>query len=487
MASKLLPLGLTVVLAVAAFALGLALWRRADGGGARLDAAGLVRLALRRPGLGDAARLCSAAADDPACGAGVRPLVAGAGRAADPGAVLPAGLRAGRGDAGAVGAVGWSGRNPSAYLLPPLPRRERGIGGPSRAESRPWRRSGTTARDIGGRCRTWLLGRSRWWRWCWSGWGNWTRRATGRPSPGPRRARCPSSSRAAGPPTSSRIRYEFWIESSRSGFALEPKDTLLEDLPVLTIPFVAGGRAGRLAGWPGASAGRRRRAVPRSGGAAGAPAGRLLAAVCRRPRAALQSCTCRRVTSSSACRSSGRWPAGSAGCCSASGSPPGSADDSGQRRSVRLGSLAGLTGARRSGWWAWRCWWCIAPPPGDFYVTGRHPAIYAYLRQTPPDTLVGALPADSNILPMLGQRSILTSFEHALPYQPGYYVPLRERTEAFRAAYYAPTLAPLVEVLDEYGRGRGDRGYRAAGATAPRRAGAPSGPGGGARPLRRAA
>ena len=91
------------------------------------------------------------------------------------------------------------------------------------------------------------------------------------------------------------------------------------------------------------------------------------------------------------------------------------------------------------------------PPPGDFYVTGRQPVIYAYLRRTPPNTLVGALPVDSNILPMLGQRPILTSFEHALPYQPGYYEPLRERNEAFRAAYYARTLAPLVEVLDEYG------------------------------------
>jgi hypothetical protein len=91
------------------------------------------------------------------------------------------------------------------------------------------------------------------------------------------------------------------------------------------------------------------------------------------------------------------------------------------------------------------------PPPGDYYVTGRYPAIYAYLRQTPPDTLVGALPADSNILPLFGQRPILTTYEHALPYQPGYYLPLRARTEAFRAAYYAPDLGPLAEVIREYG------------------------------------
>ena len=32
--------------------------------------------------------------------------------------------------------------------------------------------------------------------------------------------------------------YRFWLESSRSGFALGPKDTLLEALPALAIPFV---------------------------------------------------------------------------------------------------------------------------------------------------------------------------------------------------------------------------------------------------------
>jgi hypothetical protein len=89
------------------------------------------------------------------------------------------------------------------------------------------------------------------------------------------------------------------------------------------------------------------------------------------------------------------------------------------------------------------------PPPGDFYVVGRYPAIYRYLRSTPPDTLVAALPADSNILPLFGQRPILTSYEHALPYQLGYYLPLRDRTEAFRAAYYAPTLEPLATVIAE--------------------------------------
>ena len=104
-----------------------------------------------------------------------------------------------------------------------------------------------------------------------------------------------------------------------------------------------------------------------------------------------------------------------------------------------LETWAGLTGAELFALGGMVLLILHAPPPGDFYVAGRYPVIYAYLRQTPPDTLVAALPADSNILPLFGQRPVLTSYEHALPYQPGYYLPLRERTEAFRAAYFAPT------------------------------------------------
>ena len=243
--------------------------------------------------------------------------------------------------------------------------------------------------------------------------------------------------------------YEFWIESSRSGLALKPKDTLLEDLPALTIPFVLaavlGGWivAGRL-GWtapPG---------VPRSGALlvillGGSSqlfvAAHLLLFLLYLPARHVQfSLPLVWALAGGLCwillgERLVAWLRGRIG----------------SERGVRLGALAGLTGAEAVGLVGMALLVVHPPPPGEFYVTGRQPAIYAYLRRTPPDTLVGALPADSNTLPILGQRAILTSYEHALPYQPGYYEPLRERTEAFRAAYYAPTLTPLVGVLDEYG------------------------------------
>jgi hypothetical protein len=243
--------------------------------------------------------------------------------------------------------------------------------------------------------------------------------------------------------------YRFWFESSRSGFALGPKDTLLENVPALAIPFALAAVFGgwMLAGRLGLTS---MPEIPRRG--------RLLVVVLGASLLLFASAhvllfalylPARHVQFSLPLV----WALAGGLCWSLLG----------ERLANRLGRRAGVPrrpatvpGVALAGGDAFTllgvALLTLHPPPaGDFYVTGRHPAIYVYLRQTPKDTLVAALPADSNILPMLGQRSILTSYEHALPYQPGYYEPLRARTEAFRAAYFAPTLAPLVTELDEQG------------------------------------
>jgi hypothetical protein len=239
--------------------------------------------------------------------------------------------------------------------------------------------------------------------------------------------------------------YQFWLESSRSGFALGPTDPWLDDLPALTIPF---GLTVLLGGW--LLAGRFgwvvRPGVPPSGVllVVVAAASLLLFAAAHVLLFALYL-PARHVQFSLPLV----WAMAGGLCWALLG------DRMAARLDARFGSRwrgwAGLSGAELCALTGVALLALHAPPPGDFYVIGRTPAIYAYLRQTPPDTLVAALPADSNILPLFGQRPILTSYEHALPYQPGYYLPLHERTEAFRAAYYAPTLAPLADVIAQEG------------------------------------
>jgi hypothetical protein len=233
--------------------------------------------------------------------------------------------------------------------------------------------------------------------------------------------------------------YRFWVESSRSGFALGPTDRLLGDLPVLVLPFTL---ALLLGGW--LEAGRlglvRAPRVPRNG---------LLLLVVLLLSLLLYAAAhvllyalylpARHVQFSLPIV----WAlAGGLGWCLLGDRLFGWADD-------RVRPVVGLAGGELFALAGVALLTLHPPPEGSFYVTGRYPALYAFLRATPPDTLVAALPADSNTLPMFGLRPILTSYEHAIPYQPGYYQPLHERTEAFRAAYYAPSLAPLARVIRE--------------------------------------
>ncbi|MCC7368564.1 MAG: hypothetical protein IT306_09085 [Chloroflexi bacterium] len=239
--------------------------------------------------------------------------------------------------------------------------------------------------------------------------------------------------------------YRFWLESSRSGFALSPRDPLLGNLPAMVLPF---GLAVAFGGW--LLLGRLRLvgrpAVPTAGMllvvVLVASLGLFAAAHLLLYRLYLPA---RHVQFSLPLV----WSLAGGLCWTLLGERLGEGASAVRVAAGRLGLTAGQGSALLG----------IAllalhpPPPGDFYVTGRHPAIYAFLRQTPKETLVATLPADGSNLPLFGQRGVLTSFEHLLPYQPGYYEPLRARTEAFRTAYYAPTLVPLAQVIQQYGVG----------------------------------
>ena len=279
--------------------------------------------------------------------------------------------------------------------------------------------------------------------------------------------------------------YKFWIESTRSGLALVPKDALLGGLPALTTPFVLAlglgvwlvlGRLGRVA----------RPSVPEGGmllvalfvasfglffaahallftlylparhvqfslpivwALAGGFFWTLLGG--RSQESGVRSQKERRETAPPLPRSR------AVGRRRAEG-PHGTEGRESSGLPGRVEGGRGEGAARR--WTNWPGWFVLAgvvllvlhpPPTGVFYVVGRTPTIYEYLRATPPDTRVAALPADSSIIPLFGQRPVLTSFEHALPYHLGYYLSFRDRTRALNAAYYAPTLAPWVKLIQD--------------------------------------
>jgi hypothetical protein len=223
--------------------------------------------------------------------------------------------------------------------------------------------------------------------------------------------------------------YKFWIESTRSGLALAPEDAWLGGLPALTIPFLL---AACLGGWLplGRVGWAARPTIPHRGALLVAVlasslllfgAAHLLLFALYLPARHVQ------FTLPIVWALAGGlfWTL------------------LGQRLTGRAGTahLFVLGGVALL--------IVHAPPVGSFYVAGQHPAIYAYLRTTPPATRVAALPADSSILPLFGQRPVVASFEHALPYHRGYYEPLRARTRALQDPYYGSEVESLVAMIDE--------------------------------------
>ncbi|MCC6177242.1 MAG: hypothetical protein IT305_18205 [Chloroflexi bacterium] len=242
----------------------------------------------------------------------------------------------------------------------------------------------------------------------------------------------------------------FWLDSTRSGLALTVKDPLLGGLPALTIPFVlaVGLVIWGLAGW------RRWCAppvVPRDGAwvlVALLATSLLLFGAAHLLLYALYL-PARHVQFSLPIV----WALAGGLAWALLG------DRIGDRLSDALGNVLtrrqALQGRVRSlGWFrsaaplaGLTLLVLHAPPVGTFYVAGRHPAIYAYLRTTPPAMRVAALPTDSSMIPLLAERPVLVSWEHALPYHATYYVPLRARMRALSSAYYAESPVPLARLL----------------------------------------
>lgn len=89
--------------------------------------------------------------------------------------------------------------------------------------------------------------------------------------------------------------------------------------------------------------------------------------------------------------------------------------------------------------------------PRTAYIMGTDPAVYQFLQQQPKDTLTASLSLEADNLPIFSQRSVLASWEHALPYQQGYYRQIKPRVLDLISAQYSPNLNTVQQFIQQYG------------------------------------
>ncbi|TAF53914.1 MAG: hypothetical protein EAZ61_06350 [Oscillatoriales cyanobacterium] len=87
------------------------------------------------------------------------------------------------------------------------------------------------------------------------------------------------------------------------------------------------------------------------------------------------------------------------------------------------------------------------------YQTGGAPEIYAFLRSTPIDTTIAGIDGEMNNLPSFSQRSIIFGFEYAIPYQLGYYLPLKQRGVETIATFFSGDRQQVANFVDRYNLG----------------------------------
>ena len=88
--------------------------------------------------------------------------------------------------------------------------------------------------------------------------------------------------------------------------------------------------------------------------------------------------------------------------------------------------------------------------PKISYVKGTVPSLYEFFAQQPKDILIASLAKEADNIPAFSQRSILVGREYSLPYQLGYYQPMRQRITDLIRAQYSLTLAEVREFVRKY-------------------------------------
>ena len=88
--------------------------------------------------------------------------------------------------------------------------------------------------------------------------------------------------------------------------------------------------------------------------------------------------------------------------------------------------------------------------PKVSYVRGTVPSLYRFFAQQPKDILIASLAKEADNIPAFAQRSILVGREYSLPYQLGYYQPMRQRITDLIRAQYSLNLSEVREFVRQY-------------------------------------
>ncbi|MBE9149530.1 hypothetical protein IQ257_13700 [Coleofasciculus sp. LEGE 07092] len=89
--------------------------------------------------------------------------------------------------------------------------------------------------------------------------------------------------------------------------------------------------------------------------------------------------------------------------------------------------------------------------PKTAYEVGQVPELYEFFASQPKDSLIASLSREADNLPTFSHRSILVSWEYAIPYHLGYYKPFRQRAIALIRAQYSPELGEIRAFIENYG------------------------------------
>ncbi len=85
--------------------------------------------------------------------------------------------------------------------------------------------------------------------------------------------------------------------------------------------------------------------------------------------------------------------------------------------------------------------------PTGSYVKGTEPGLYQFFARQPPTIRIASLSDEANNLPIFSRRSIIIGAECAVPFHPGYYLPLRARGLQIARAQYSADPTVLQKCL----------------------------------------